>query len=92
MDQGWHWEGSLWSFLDVVRWALVYYRLGKDHSPGWSTIMSSPEKVRAKAEQFGLTYRAIANEMIRLGTEGISMLDMLDAMDKDETCNHKQPD
>jgi hypothetical protein len=75
----WRWEGDLWSFIEIVQWALVFHQLGKEPSPDFSEIMASPEGVRSKAEEYGMTWRAIAKEMIRCGNDAMSMLDALNA-------------
>ena len=75
----WRWEGDLWSFIEIVQWALVFHQLGKEPSPELSEIMISPERVRSKAEEYGMTWRAIAKEMIRCGNDALSMLDVLNS-------------
>lgn len=80
----WRWEGGLWSFIEIVQWALVFHRLGKEDMPGWNDIMTSPERVRAKAEEYGMTWKAIAREMVRHGSNALSMLDFHDVQREEE--------
>lgn len=80
MDQKeWRWEGGLWSFIEIVQWAFVFHRLGKENPPDWNDIMTSPERVRAQAEKYGMTWKAIAREMVRQGNDALSMLGIPDA-------------
>ncbi len=75
----WHWEGTLWVFIEIIQWAFVYHRLGKEQPKDWIDIITSPERVRAKAAEYGMTWRAIAREMVRCGNDAMGMLDILDA-------------
>ena len=79
----WRWDGGLWSFIETVQWAFVFHRLGKEGAPGWQNIMTSPERVRAQAEEYGMTWKAIAREMVRHGNDALSMLGVHDARTSD---------
>lgn len=57
----------------------MFHRLGREQPDGWNDIVSSPERVRAAADQYGMTWRAIAREMVRCGNDAMSILDILDA-------------
>lgn len=77
--QEWRWEGGLWDFIEIVQWAFVFHRLGREQPDGWNDIVSSPERVRSAADGYGMTYQAIAREMVRCGNDAMNMLDILDA-------------
>ena len=74
----WHWEGSIWYFLDIVQWAFVYHKVGTEKPDNWTEIMRNPELVKQKAEEYGMTYDAIIDEMLRIGKDGKNMLRILD--------------
>lgn len=40
--------------------------------------MSNPEKVRQKADEYGMTMRTIVNEMLRIGKDGKAMFAAID--------------
>ena len=74
----WQWTGSLWSFIEIVQWALVFHKLGIEKPQKWNEIMASPELVLSKAEEYGMTQRAVAIEMIKCGNAAIKLLDCLE--------------
>ena len=74
----WRWESGWWPFVEIVKWAFVFHRLGQEKPPGWAEIMSSSKMVSEKAEEYGMTMRAIANEMVRIGKDAVMMLDLVD--------------
>ena len=65
----------MWSFVEVVQWACVLYKLGQEGKPGFYTTMTDPKKVKMKAEEYGMTMRAVANEMFRIGKDAKALLD-----------------
>lgn len=74
----WRWHGSVWGFLDIVQWAFVFQRLAEENCPDMVDIIESPELVRKKAEEYGMTYFALTKEMLR---NGITVHRFLDASD-----------
>ncbi len=85
----WHWNGSLWCFIEIVQWALVFHKLGTEKPPKWNEIMASPELVLTKAEEYGMTKRAIAMEMIKCGNDAIKLLNINEPQQTDEV-NHME--
>ena len=77
-NQEWRWDGGIWPFIEIVQWAFVFHKLGKEGQPGFMDIMSNPEKVRNKADEYGMTLRAIINEMLRIGEDGKAMYAAID--------------
>lgn len=75
----WHWDGSIWDFAEVVQWALVFRQLSKDKPAGWSKMVSDPKMMEQKAEEYGITLRAVTDEMLRIGD---SLKRMYEVMDK----------
>lgn len=65
-NSDWHWEGSVEGFLDVVLWALVYERLGRERPEGWTKIICSSDMTLEKAEEYGITPDTIVGEMERI--------------------------
>ena len=88
----WHWNGSLWSFIEIVQWALVFHRLGTEKPPKWNEIMASPELVLSKAEEYGMTLRTIAMEMVKCGNAAIKLLDCMGARQTDELNTEEECD
>ncbi len=84
-QEEWHWDGGLWSFIEIVQWAFVFHKLGKEKPPGWYDIMTSPDRVRAKAEEYSMTWKAIAREMVRCGNDALSMLSIRNAQDTEDS-------
>ena len=75
----WHWDGSIWDFAEVVQWALVFRQLSKDKPAGWSKMVSDPKMMDQKAEEYGITLRAVTDEMLHIGD---SLKRMYEVMDK----------
>ena len=82
----WHWDSSIWDFVETVQWTLVFRQLSKDKPLGWSKMVSDPKIVEQKANEYGMTYRAITNEMLRIGE---LLKHMLDIIEKDDTSTEK---
>ena len=74
----WRWEGTLWDFVDVVQWAMLMHRLNETHETDAWEILSDPERVRKKAENYGITRRAIVREMLRIGQDGEAVFRAID--------------
>ena len=62
----WRWNGSIWDFAEVVQWALVFRQLSKDKPAGWIDMVSDPKMIEQKANEYGMTLRAVSNEMLRI--------------------------
>lgn len=77
-NQEWRWEGGIWSFIEIVQWALVFHKLGKEGKSDFAETMSSPEKVMQKADEYGMSMRAITKEMLRIGEDAESMFWAID--------------
>ena len=73
----WHWDSSIWDFVETIQWTLVFRQLSKDKPLGWSKMVSDPKIVEQKANEYGMTYRAITNEMLRIGEHLKNMLDII---------------
>lgn len=63
----WRWDGSIWDFAEVVQWALVLRQLSKDKPAGWTNMVSEPKMIEQKADEYGITLRAVTSEMLRIG-------------------------
>ena len=74
----WKWEGTLWDFVDVVQWAMLMHRLNETHETDAWEILSDPRRVREKAEEHGITRRAIVREMLRIGRDGEAIFRAID--------------
>ena len=72
----WRWDGTIWDFAEVVQWALVFRQLSKDKPAGWSQMVSDPIMIEQKAEEYGMTFRAITDEMQRIGADLDRMMAM----------------
>ena len=83
----WHWDSSIWDFVETVQWTLVFRQLSKEKPLGWSKMVSDPKIVEQKAKEYGMTYRAITNEMLRIG---LHLNNMLDIIEKDDPSSEKE--
>ena len=86
MDE-WHWDGTIWDFVETIQWTLVFRQLSKEKPLGWSKMVSDPKIVEQKANEYGMTYRAITNEMLRIGGH---LKNMLDIIEKEDTSTEKE--
>lgn len=86
MDE-WHWDGTIWDFVETIQWTLVFRQLSKEKPLGWSKMVSDPKIVEQKANEYGMTYRAITNEMLRIGGH---LKNMLDIIEKEDTTTEKE--
>ena len=59
----WRWDGSIWDFAETIQWALVFRQLGKDRPAGWSEMVSDPKMIEQKANEYGITLRAVTDEI-----------------------------
>ena len=83
MEPQWKFDGSIWEFLGTVQWALVFRELGRSGRRHVLEIASKPDQVEAAAQEYGITYRVLANEMQRISKDALRMFAILDAS-KDE--------
>lgn len=70
----WRWNGTIWDFVAVIQWALVYREVGLQKRPDFATIMSSPELVKEEAVKLGITEEAIVREMLRIGKDASGLM------------------
>lgn len=75
-NKEWSWDGTVWEFIDVIQWALVFGHLGKEGSEGWADIVTNPDLVKKKAAEYGMNNWTISKEMVRIGTDAIKMLEI----------------
>ena len=83
----WCWDSSIWDFVETIQWTLVFRQLSKEKPLGWSKMVSDPKIVEQKANEYGMTYRAITNEMLRIGRD---LNNMLDIIEKDDSTSEKE--
>lgn len=76
MQKKWEWEESIWSFMDMVRWALVYRRLGAEDPKKLYDIMSDPDAVDKAADEYGMDYQTVAEQMAKISKGVITMLEI----------------
>ena len=72
----WSWDGTIWEFVDVIKWSLVFRRLGREKPEGWTDIVNVPDLVKKKAAEYGMNEWTISKEMVRIGTDAIKMLEI----------------
>lgn len=80
----WRWNGTIWDFAEFVQWALVFRQLSKDKPAGWSQMVSNPKMIEKKAEEYGMTFRAITDEMLRIGTNLDRMMSITEKKEDSE--------
>ena len=61
-----------------MQWALVFRQLSKDRPAGWSEMVSDPKMILKKADEYGITLRAVTDEMLRIGADLDHMLALLE--------------
>ena len=77
----WHWDGSVWSFIGIVQWALTIHKAAEDNLPNMMDIAGDRRKLSAKAREYGIDEFSIANEMIRIGQDALKVLQALNKME-----------
>lgn len=65
----WHWNGTTNGFIEVVQWAFTFRQLSKDRPAGWMDISSNPQMMEQKADEYGMTFDALASEMLRIAQD-----------------------
>ncbi len=75
-NKEWNWDGTIWEFVDVIKWSLVFRRLGREKPEGWTDIVNDPDLVKKKAAEYGMNEWTISKEMVRIGTDAIKMLEI----------------
>ena len=84
IEPHWKFDGSIWEFLGTVQWALVFRELGRSGHRHVLEIVSKPDQVEAAAQEYGITYHALVNEMQRISKDALRMFAILDAFEDDE--------
>ena len=77
LDTGWRFDGSIWTFVDVVKCAMVFWKMSHDNIVPLeerSKIMTNPDLINAKAEEYGMKEYSISKEMVRNGKDIIDLL------------------
>lgn len=85
----WRWDGSIWDFAETIQWALVFRQLSKDRPAGWSAMVSDPKMIEQKANEYGITLRAITDEMLRIGTDLKNMYAIIDARNENQSSDEE---
>lgn len=80
----WKYDGTLWDFIEIVQWSLVMREVMDHKKDELWTIMASPELVRNAADEYGITYQAVADEMVRCGRDAQTMLELIRGFENDE--------
>ena len=75
-NKEWSWDGSIWEFIETIKWSLVLLRLGREKPESWTDILNNPDLVKKKAAEYGMNNWAISKEMVRIGTDAIKMLEI----------------
>ena len=83
IEPHWKFDGSIWEFLGTVQWAFVFRELGRSGRRHVLEIVSKPDQVEEAAQEYGITYRALANEMQRISKDALRMFAILDASEDD---------
>ena len=65
--QEWKYNGSVWDFIDMVKWSVVAQYLVRKERDDVVDILRNPEDIKKFAEQMGITDRAMADELRRIG-------------------------
>ena len=71
-------NGTIWDFAEVIQWAVVVRQLSKDKPDGWTRMASDPKMIEQKAEEYGMTLRAITSGMLRIGKDLKNMYELID--------------
>lgn len=78
LDSDWRWDGTLWDFVDIVQWAMVFHTVAKNHEPDAWKIVSDRKLVRDYEDAHGITRRSVVSEMLRIGKDGANMFWAID--------------
>ena len=77
LDTGWKFNGGIWTFVDLVKCSLVLWKMRKDDIipiEERGRIMSDPDLLNAKAEEYGMNEYSISKEMVRIGKDIIDLI------------------
>lgn len=78
LDSDWRWDGTLWDFVEIVQWAMVFHTVAKNNEPDAWKAVSDPKLVREYEDKHGITRRAVVSEMLRIGNDGANMFWAID--------------
>lgn len=78
MNETWKFNGSMWEFIDIVKWSLVVREAIKRGEENYFDIMRKQELIESKSEEYGITIPRIAEEMVRIGGDMIELLKVAD--------------
>jgi uncharacterized coiled-coil DUF342 family protein len=74
----WKFDGSVWEFIDIMKWSLVVREARKRCEENYGEIMTNPALIESKSEEYGITIPKIAEEMVRIGGDMIELLKAAD--------------
>jgi hypothetical protein len=80
MQEEWKFDGSMWEFIDIMKWSLVVREARRRGEENCFEIMCTPELIEIKSEEYGITVPRIAEEMVRIGGDMIDLLNAADEM------------
>ncbi len=76
----WKWDGDATAFIGMVKWALVYRKLGKENPKRLAQIYTNPGEFEKAFTEFGITDWAVAKELGRISKEALEQLDTYEAI------------
>ena len=77
LNTGWKFDGGIWTFVDLVKCSLVLWKMRKDDIipiEERGRIMSDPDLLNMKAEEYGMNEYSISKEMVRIGQDVIDLI------------------
>jgi hypothetical protein len=82
MEDMWKFDGSMWDFLEYMLWYLVVEEAKKRGEENIGKLMITPELIRSKGDEYGITFKAIAYEMVRIGGNAVRLLELADKLEE----------
>ena len=67
IEQNWEYSGSVWDFIDMVKWSLVAQHLAGEERDDMLEILKNPDNTERAAQELGITDRTLVEEMRRIG-------------------------
>jgi len=74
MNDNWKFDGTIWDFIETIQWALVIREASKRNDPDIGIIMTTPNLIFRKADEYGITREAIISEMLTIGATARNLL------------------
>lgn len=82
MEKKFKFQKDVQYFLGVMKWSLVALQMQEDNRENMLEILTKPDKIDEVAQEYGMDYITLLQELVRLGKEAEDVLDFYEDLAK----------